>query len=326
MGLMIQVEHLTRRYGEVRAVDDVSFGIRRGEVVGLLGPNGAGKTTTMKVLTCYMPPTSGRVTLDGLDVVDRSLEVRRRIGYLPESVPLYDEMGVYEYLDFVGRVRGIPGARRRDVIRDIAARCGLTDVIAKGVSQLSKGYRQRVGLAQAVLHDPDVVILDEPTTGLDPNQIVEIRSLIRDLGKEKTVILSTHILQEVEAVCDRVLIIHQGRIIADGTPAQLHHEFKGAQELDLVLKGAEGGAAREALAALAGVEAVNPGTEGADGTVALGLVCGKEADLREAVFRLCVERGWVLLEMRRKVVSLEAIFRQLTAGEGAEAGNGGERA
>jgi ABC-2 type transport system ATP-binding protein len=315
MSVMIQVDGLSKRYGEVRAVDDVSFGIRKGEVVGLLGPNGAGKTTTMKILTCYMPPTSGTVTLDGLDVVDDPLAVRRRIGYLPESVPLYDEMGVYEYLDFVGRVRGIPSARRSAVIGDIAGRCGLKPVIWKGVSELSKGFRQRLGLAQAVLHDPDVVILDEPTTGLDPNQIVEIRRLIRDLGKEKTVILSTHILQEVEAVCDRVLIIHQGRIIADGTPDQLHREFRGAQELNLLLKGPDPGAAREALGALAGVEAIECPDSAPDGVVTASLSCGRETDLREPVFRLCVERGWVLLEMRRKVVSLEEIFRQLTAGE-----------
>jgi ABC-2 type transport system ATP-binding protein len=316
MDVMIQVEGLTKRYGDVRAVDDISFQIRKGEVVGLLGPNGAGKTTTMKVLTCYMPPTSGKVTLDGLDVVDDPLSVRRRIGYLPESVPLYDEMGVYEYLDFIGRVRGLSGPRRREAIRDIAGRCGLKSVIWKGISQLSKGYRQRLGLAQAVLHDPDVVILDEPTTGLDPNQIVEIRSLIRDLGKEKTVILSTHILQEVEAVCDRVLIINQGRIIADGSPEQLHREFHGAQELQVVIRGTDAEAARSALAGLEGVQGVEPGTD-ADGAVALSLACVKDVDLREAVFRLCVERGWVLLEMQRKVVSLEAIFRQLTQGEGS---------
>jgi len=316
MDAMIQVEALSKRYGDVRAVDDVSFAIRKGEVVGLLGPNGAGKTTTMKVLTCYMPPTSGRVTLDGLDVVDNPLAVRRRISYLPESVPLYDEMGVYEYLDFIGRVRGLSASRRTTAIRDIVGRCGLKGVIWKGISQLSKGYRQRVGLAQAVLHDPDVVILDEPTTGLDPNQIIEIRHLIRDIGKEKTVILSTHILQEVEAVCDRVLIINQGRIIADGTPDQLHREFLGAQELQVLIRGTDADAARGALAALAGVDGVETGAD-QDGAVALNLACGKEADLREAVFRLCVERGWVLLEMRRKVVSLEAIFRQLTSGDGA---------
>jgi ABC-2 type transport system ATP-binding protein len=225
-------------------------------------------------------------------------------------------MGVYEYLDFIGRVRGLGAAKRTTAIRDIVTRCGLKGVIWKGVSQLSKGYRQRLGLAQAVLHDPDVVILDEPTTGLDPNQIVEIRQLIRDLGREKTVILSTHILQEVEAVCDRVLIINQGRIIADGTPDQLHREFRGAQELQVVIRGADAEAARGALAALAGVEGVEPGAS-QDGAVALNLACGKDTDLREAVFRLCVERGWVLLEMRRKVVSLEAIFRQLTQGEAA---------
>ena len=313
---MIQAQGLAKHYGGVRAVDGVSFTIGRGEVVGLLGPNGAGKTTTMKMLTCYMPPTEGVATLGGLDVVDDALMVRKRIGYLPESVPLYEEMGVWEYLDFIARVRGIPGARRSQAIADIARRCGLKSVIWKGIGELSKGYRQRVGLAQAMIHDPEVVILDEPTTGLDPNQIVEIRQLIRDLGREKTVILSTHILQEVEAVCDRVLIINDGAIVADGTPASLHHEFKGAQELDLVIGGAGTEAVRAALSALSGVESVQV-ENGTGGEVAAHVICPKEHDARGAVFRLCVDQGWTLLEQRAKVVSLEDIFHRLTLGDEA---------
>ncbi len=317
---MIQVDDLAKHYGDVRAVDGVSFRINRGEVVGLLGPNGAGKTTTMKMLTCYMPPSAGRASLDGIDVVDDPLAVRRRIGYLPENVPLYDEMGVYEYLDFIARVRAIPAAGRVKAIRDIANRCGLAPVIRKGIVELSKGYRQRLGLAQAMIHNPDVVILDEPTTGLDPNQIVEIRQLIRDLGQEKTVILSTHILQEVEAVCDRVLIINDGKIIADGTPAQLHNEFQGAQELDLVVKGASAEALQTALSELPGTDLVTvlSAKEGAeDGSVSAHVQSAKDLDLREALFGLCVSHGWTLLEMRRTVVSLEDIFRKLTRGETA---------
>ncbi len=313
---MIQANNLSKRYGDVRAVDGVSFHIRKGEVVGLLGPNGAGKTTTMKMLTCYMPPTDGNIQLDGIDVVADPLAVRRRIGYLPENVPLYDEMGVYEYLDFIARVRRIPGAGREQAIRDIARRCGLTPVIWKGVAELSKGYRQRLGIAQAMIHDPDVVILDEPTTGLDPNQIIEIRQLIRDLGTEKTVILSTHILQEVEAVCDRVLIINHGQIIADGTPDQLHAEFQGAQELDVVIKGATKDALDKALSGLSGVDRVTLGAaEG--GTLSAHLLSPKDVDLREDIFGLCVANGWTLLEMRRTVVSLEDIFHTLTTGDAA---------
>ncbi|MDH4229117.1 MAG: ATP-binding cassette domain-containing protein [Nitrospirota bacterium] len=319
MEAFVEAENLTRTYGAVRAVDRVSFQIRKGEVVGLLGPNGAGKTTTMKMLTCFMPPTEGRVRVAGLDVVEHSLEVRRRLGYLPENVPLYDEMGVWEYLDFMARVRGIEASERGRAIRRAVARCGLGAMIGKPVSALSKGYRQRLGLAQAVIHDPDLVILDEPTTGLDPNQIVEIRQLIRQIGSEKTVLLSTHILQEVEAVCDRVLIINDGRIIADGTPAQLHSEFQGAQELSLLIGGAAHDDLSAALGGIAGAERVQVGEPDArnSGVFAASVTSGKDTDLREAIFRLCVQRGWVLLEMHRRVVSLEDIFRKLTVREGA---------
>jgi ABC-2 type transport system ATP-binding protein len=310
---MIVVDGLSKHYGEVRAVDGISFTIRRGEVVGLLGPNGAGKTTTMKMLTCYMPPSSGSATVAGHDVVDDPLTVRGTIGYLPENVPLYDEMGVYDYLDFIARVRNIPVAERAAAIRNITLRCGLESVIGKGIAELSKGYRQRLGLAQAMIHDPQVIILDEPTTGLDPNQIMEIRKMIRDLSGDKTVILSTHILQEVEAVCDRVLIIDDGKIIADGTPQQLHAEFQGAQELELTVRGATLPDFKAALDALGGVDSVSVG-DGEGDTLVAQVASPKQVDLREAIFRLCVDRGWVLLEMRCTVVSLEDIFHTLTRG------------
>lgn len=312
----VVAENLTKTYGTIRAVDGISFEIQKGEVVGLLGPNGAGKTTTMKMLTCFMPPTEGRVRVAGLDVVEESLEVRRRLGYLPENVPLYDDMGVWDYLDFVARVREVPAAGRDAAIRQAAARCGLGPVLGKPVTALSKGYRQRLGLAQAVIHDPDLVILDEPTTGLDPNQIVEIRQLIRELGAEKTVLLSTHILQEVEAVCDRVLIINEGRIIADGTPAQLHTEFQGAQQLSVLIGGGGKTEVSAALAALPGAENVECGG-GRGKPVAATVSSPRETDLREAIFRLCVDKGWVLLEMQRRVVSLEDIFRKLTVKDGS---------
>lgn len=315
MDAIILADGLCKRYGDVSAVDGVSFRINRGEVVGLLGPNGAGKTTTMKILTCYMPPTAGSASLDGLDVVAEPLKVRERIGYLPENVPLYDEMGVHEYLEFIARVRRIPAGERFKAIAGIVRRCGLGPVVHKGVAELSKGYRQRLGIAQAMIHNPDVVILDEPTTGLDPNQIVEIRQLIREIGKEKTVILSTHILQEVEAVCDRVLIINEGKIIADGTPDQLHAEFQGAQELDLTVKGADAAALTAALESLSGADKVTVAAEGP--SLAAHVLSAKDVDLRAAIFRLCVDKGWTLLEMRRTLVSLEDIFRKLTRRDAA---------
>src|SRR5947207_12534994 len=219
--LMIEVEGLTKNYGLTRAVDKVSFSVRRGEVLGFLGPNGAGKSTTMKILTCFLAPTAGRAMVAGHDVFDDSLEVRKRIGYLPEDTPIYRDMTVVEYLQFAAAMRGMERDKVGGRIKEIGGRCGLSNVAGKLVGELSKGYRQRLGLAQAMLHDPDILILDEPTSGLDPNQIVEIRQLIKELGQEKTVILSTHILPEVQATCSRVVIISDGRLVADGRPDDL---------------------------------------------------------------------------------------------------------
>ena len=218
---MIEVQELTKTFGETRAVDAVSFTVRSGEILGFLGPNGAGKTTTMRVITCFLPPTGGRVLVDGLDVVERSLEVRHKIGYLPESAPLYLDMNVVDYLRFIAAVRRVPQAQVREKVRHAVDVCGLDEVVQKNVGQLSSGYRQRVGLAQAILHDPEILVLDEPTRGLDPNQIHEIRDLIKELGRQKTVIFSTHILQEVEVLCDRVLIIDHGKIKFDGSKEDL---------------------------------------------------------------------------------------------------------
>jgi ABC-2 type transport system ATP-binding protein len=242
--VMIKVENLTKEYGANRAVDQVSFNVRKGEVLGFLGPNGAGKSTTMKILTCFLAPTSGSAQVAGFDVFDQSLEVRQHVGYLPEDTPLYKDMSVLEHLEFAANMHGMTGDRVHARIKEIGGRCGLSDVAGKLVGELSKGYRQRVGLAQAMLHDPDILILDEPTSGLDPNQIAEIRALIKEVGKEKTVILSTHILPEVQATCSRMLIISGGKLVADGTPDELRAREK-ATRYRLVVE--SNGAAPEAV-------------------------------------------------------------------------------
>jgi ABC-2 type transport system ATP-binding protein len=259
-----------------------------------------------------MPPTEGQITVDGLDVVEQSMEVRRKIGYLPESAPLYTEMDVLEYLRFILELRGgaEEGANRR--IRKVVDMCGLGDVIAKGISELSKGYRQRVGLAQAMIHDPELLVLDEPTVGLDPNQIVEIRNLIKMLGREKTVILCTHILPEVEATCDHVMIINKGKIVANGTPDELQHSLAGQMVINLEINQSPD-IIRGPLAEVAGVEEVS--AQAVNGTSHCQVVCSQGVDPREAIFRSVVANNWVLLEMRQSVSSLEDVFRELTRGE-----------
>lgn len=307
---MIEVRELTKRYGSEVAVDRISFTVRSGEVLGFLGPNGAGKTTTMKVITCYLPPTEGTVWVEGLDVRQNSLAIRQRIGYLPENTPLYPDMVTYDYLEFMAAMRGLQGAVRRRRLAEVIEVCGLGDVLAKRIDTLSKGYRQRVGLAQAMVHDPPILILDEPTSGLDPNQIVEIRSLIKTLGREKTVILSTHILPEVQASCDRVLIIHRGQIVADGTPDELQSAHGGQRILFGVQQVSET-EVRSALARIDGVQLEEVQAE-SDGTLLLRLSAEDQQDLRPELFRLAVERGWTLTELHRERVDLEEVFRQLT--------------
>jgi len=315
---MIEVSGLSKSYGHIRALDGVGFEVPRGEVLGFLGPNGAGKTTTMKILTCFIAPTEGQVKVAGHDVGQNPLEVRRKVGYLPENAPLYRDMRVGEYLDFVGRVRGMePEARRRGAAR-VVDHCGLGDVIDQEIRTLSKGFRQRAGLAQAMIHDPEILILDEPTSGLDPNQIAEIRELIREIGRERTVILSTHHLTEVQAVAGRVLIINRGRLVADGRPGEIGGD-RGGAVYRVVLRPMDGGfaAAAEAFAAI-------PGTRGFEEEPAVG---GKElvltlrgdgsSDLRAAIFEAAVARGFTLLELGLKKVDLEAVFRRLTM-EGGE--------
>ena len=313
--VMIEVDGLTKDYGPTRAVDHVSFTVRRGEVLGFLGPNGAGKSTTMKMLTCFLSPTDGRARVAGHDVFDESLQVRQRIGYLPEDTPIYRDMTVREFLEFAAQMRGMSPDQAASRIHEVGVRCGLSEVAGKEVRELSKGYRQRVGLAQAMLHDPDILILDEPTSGLDPNQIVEIRSLIKELGREKTVILSTHILPEVQATCSRILIISGGKLVADGTPEALRAREKGGRYRVVVeSNGVPKEAIRDRLASLGGVARVEL-VGGEEGTHTFALDASAAADLRKPIFRAAVDNRWTLLELLRESASLEDVFRNLTTGD-----------
>lgn len=305
---MIEVKDLLKRYGAFEAIRDVTFEVERGEVIGFLGPNGAGKTTTMKILTGYLLATAGEAKVAGFSVRTDPLEVRRRIGYLPESAPLYHDMRPLDYLRFCGDVRRLPRARRAARIGEVSARCGLDDVMKVPIGHLSKGYRQRVGLASALLHEPELLILDEPTTGLDPNQIVEIRDLLREIGREKTIILSTHILREVEATCDRVLIISQGRIVADAPPEKL-------QQSDTLVVRGTGATEREAREAFEGhpafIEAATVGEPGG-ASFCLRLRAKGVEDPGAEAFRVAREGGLVLSEIRAENPSLEEVFHQLT--------------
>ncbi len=320
---MIEVQGLTRRYGDFTAVDDVSFSVGSGQIVGMLGPNGAGKTTTIRMITGFLPPTAGRVSLAGIDLEQKPVEARRQLGYLPETVALYPEMRVREYLAYRARLEGVRGKRAGEAIDSSIERCLLGDVRDQIIATLSKGYRQRVGLATAILHEPEVLILDEPTVGLDPKQIIAIRDLIRDLGRERTLLLSTHILPEVELLCQRVMIIDRGRIVAQGTPETLRQQWLGRTVVTVTLKQGAPDAV-ERLRAIEGVIAV--AANGAQPPVHFSLECAEGRDPREAVFRLAVERGWVLLELQQSKASLEDIFVRLTTRERDEeaAGDGGE--
>ncbi len=308
---MIDVQNVTKSYGAFDAVKDVSFTVEQGEILGFLGPNGAGKTTTMKMITCYMPPTHGTITVDGLDVVNDSMGVRTKIGYLPESTPLYEEMGVRDYLNFIADVRKVSGSERTRAMDRVIQVCGLSSVIHKDIHELSKGYRQRVGFAQAIIHDPEILVLDEPTTGLDPNQIIEIRNLIRELGESKTVIFSTHIMQEVQATSDRVLIIDQGKIAAQGTSEELKASIAGQMHLDLVLRNADKSKFIETLEGIEVIhlEDINLQKNG-DLEAALKVDAG--SDIREQLFDLAVKNKWKILESSPSSFTLEDVFRKLT--------------
>jgi ABC-2 type transport system ATP-binding protein len=311
---MIEAQNLSRRYGDFTAVDGISFSVGEGEIVGMLGPNGAGKTTTIRMITGFLPPTSGRVTVAGKDLVDAPREARRELGYLPENVALYTEMRVTEYLAYRARLEGLSRGEAREAIGTALDRCLLADVKSQIIGTLSKGYRQRVGLATAILHKPKVLVLDEPTVGLDPKQIIAIRELIRQLGRERTLLLSTHILPEVELLCDRVIIIDQGKIVAEGTPQGLRESWMGSPGVRVMLKDASGGAA-EALSQIPGVLGVKATDAGA-----FVLDCERGADPREEVFRTAVERGWVILELaRERGATLEDLFVRLTTHDTAAA-------
>jgi ABC-2 type transport system ATP-binding protein len=312
---MINVEHLTKYYGPRAAVRDVTFEVAKGEILGFLGPNGAGKTTTMRILTGYMPPSSGSATVAGYNVFTQSIEARRHIGYLPESVPLYTEMAVADYLRFMARIRGVPGRNQRARVDYAMEALNLTHVRDRIIGKLSKGYRQRVGIAQALVADPDVLILDEPTIGLDPRQIIETRNLIRGLAGDHTVILSTHILPEVSATCQRVLIINDGEIAAEDTPDNLTRRLRGSDTLELEVRGP-----REAVVGqIRGLPHVMDVTVngGADGTNTYTVACALGHDLREQLAATVVGQGWGLLELRPVRLSLEEIFLEITTEESA---------
>jgi ABC-2 type transport system ATP-binding protein len=301
---MVEVENLTKVYGTQNAVDDISFRADKGEIVGFLGPNGAGKSTTMKIALGYLPPTAGTVRIAGYDVQQEPIAVRCRVGYLPEHNPLYLDMYVHEYLEFIGSVHGLGGRALRQRVTQLIGRVGLTREQNKQIGALSKGYRQRVGLAQALVHDPEVLILDEPTTGLDPNQISEIRQLIRELGEDKTVIFSTHILPEVTALCSRVVIISRGKLVADAPVAELAARAAGENVLRAEF---EGPVTTAPLAALLGVRTVEMSEPGV-----VFIHTAPNVDVRAAVSRLAVEQGWLLLGLRQEQQSLEAVFGELT--------------
>jgi ABC-2 type transport system ATP-binding protein len=310
---MIEVEHLTKAYGPVTAISDVTFNVAPGEIVGFLGPNGAGKSTTMRILSCFMPASSGSARVAGYDVFGQSMEVRRRIGYLPENVPLYADMRVAAYLDFVAEVKGVGRSERKRRVAEVMDRCLITDMQSRLIGKLSKGYRQRVGLAQAIINDPYVLILDEPTIGLDPKQIAEIRALIKSLAGDHTVILSTHILPEVSMVCSGVIIINKGRIVAQGPIEGLVEEFFPTARVEVQLAGPPE-PVREALIKLPGVLGVQQRLS-EDGNVAFSVESPRGRDVRVEIFQLAADRRWPVKELHRVGATLEEVFIRIVAGE-----------
>lgn len=312
---MIDVQNITKRYGDRTAIERVSFAVTKGEVLAFLGPNGAGKTTTMRILTCYMPASSGTAAVAGYDIFEQPQEVKKRIGYLPESPPLYSEMTVKEYLGFIARIKGISRKSRAQALARVLESCALTEVRNRLIGNLSRGYRQRVGLAQALIHNPEVLILDEPTNGLDPKQIIEMRQVIRQLSGQHTVILSTHILSEATAVCQRVIIIHEGRIVAVDTPESLSAQLRHSEKIRMMFKTPQPETA-DVLRATPGVLSVlhEPASDGQVFTVE----CELGRDLRAELASQAVRRGWGLLELRAVVLSLEDVFLKLTQEEAGE--------
>lgn len=314
---MIVVDQLTKVYGERTAVDRVSFEVAKGEIVGFLGPNGAGKSTTMRMTTGFLQPTGGRVSIGGFDMAEQPLEAKRLLGYLPETPPLYPEMNVKDYLDFVGKLKGIPANQRKARLDYVISKCFLEDRRTQLIGTLSKGYKQRVGIAQALIHNPPVLILDEPTSGLDPAQIIQIRALIKELATDHTVILSTHILPEVQNTCSRVLIISGGKLVAEGNPEQLEAQLRGGLRVSLLVRGPKEGVLARVREAAGGAEVELGEAPSAEGLVALTVTMPAEQDRREAMAQAVVQAGWGLVEQKAVTLSLEEIFLQLTTADAA---------
>ena len=310
--MSVSVNHLSKVYGSQRAVDDLSFEVEAGEILGFLGPNGAGKSTTMKIITCFLPPTEGSVSIDEFNIQDHPLEIRKRVGYLPEHNPLYLDMYVHEFLEFVGRIYNLSKADRKRRIPEIIEMTGLGREQHKKIGMLSKGYRQRVGLCQALIHDPEVLILDEPTSGLDPNQIVDIRQLIKEVGKDKTVIFSSHILSEVEAIAERVLIIDRGKMVADAPTDQIRKLSKDETKIEVEFDKA--GFDISAVEKLSGVSRVE-----ASGDTLFQIYSDSEVDIRRDLFQICVEQENVILSLNKQTYTLEEAFRKLTGSKQTEA-------
>jgi len=314
---MIKVENLSKYYGEVKAVKSINFELNDGEVVGFLGANGAGKSTTLKVMTGYLTATSGNVHVNDLDIQKDALEIQKQIGYLPELNPLYGEMRVYDLLEFTAKIRNITGKAYKNALVRVVEQCGLQGVVHRMVSECSKGYKQRIGLACSMIHDPKILILDEPVTGLDPNQIVEIRNLIKNLGTEKLVLMSSHILQEIQATVNRIIIIHKGEIVADGTNEELMSGFMGNTKLTLEIKNAADGSVEALTEKIPSLSLLDSKTQ--NGTRLLHLEYPKNKDPREELFQYAIDSKWVVMEMSPQSVDLESVFRTLTMEEGINA-------
>jgi ABC-2 type transport system ATP-binding protein len=308
---MIQVESLTKYYKDLCAVDQITFDIKKGEILGLLGPNGAGKTTTLRMLTGFLRPSAGDIRVKDLSIDNDVLEIKKLLGYLPEEAPLYHDMLVYDYLNYVAEIREIEKGQKVSRIRQLADLCAINEVMHQPIGELSKGYKQRVGLAHAMMNDPEILVLDEPTSGLDPNQIVEIRKIIKRIGKQKTIILSTHILSEAEATCDRIVIINQGKIVADGSAEGLKKSVSQANVICLLLQNADFKSVEKELAAVSGIENITR-IEESDHQLQVHLSCEATADLRPEIYRKIKQTEWTVLDFHQETQTLETIFRKLT--------------